>query len=329
MSQDLREREEEVEEEEEQGPRLTPLAYPLLALVFGGILVWSVSRVFLAVSANAAVAVGTLLSLNILIGAALVAYGGRVRGRPAALPFLVGAGLAVVAAGVVSGFVVGERPVGEEHAAEGGQEGGGGGQALTLTARNSTFVQENLDFTANSRVTMRFVNEDRSVPHNFVLFRGEDASAPQIFRGEVVTGPVETTYSFTAPGTGSYFFYCEVHPQTMTGTARVRGGGATEGQGGTTVGAVPLTAENNTFVQRQLTVPAGGQVTVRFTNSDQGIPHNFAVYEDRSAAREIYRGETFPGPATRNETFRAPPPGRYFFRCDVHPTTMTGTLVVT
>ncbi len=328
MSQDLREREEELEEEE-RGPRLTPFAYPLLALVFGGILVWSVSRVLLAVSAGAAVAVGTLLSLNILIGAALVAYGGRVRGRPAALPLLVGAGLAVVAAGVVSGFLVGEREVGE-HAAEGaGREGGGGGEAVTLTARGSQFVERQLDFTADSRVTLRFVNEDQSVPHNFVLFRGEDESAPQIFRGEVVTGPAETTYSFTAPGAGSYFFYCEVHPQTMTGMAKVGGAGATEGQGETEAGAVSLTAENSTFTPTQLTVPAGGQVTIRFTNSDQGLPHNFAVYEDQSATREIYKGETFPGPANRNETFKAPPPGRYFFRCDIHPTTMRGTLVVT
>ncbi len=328
MSQDLQERDEVEVEEEERGPRLTPLAYPLLALVFGAILVWSVSRVFLAVSANAAVAVGTLLSLNILIGAALVAYGGRVRGRPAAMPLLIGAGIAVVAAGVVSGFLVGERPVGE-HAAEGEHAGGGGGggEAVTLTARGSKFVEKNLDFTANSRVTMRFVNEDRSVPHNFVLFRGEDQSAPQIFRGEIVTGPAETTYSFTAPDAGSYFFYCEVHPQTMTGTARVRGGGATEGQGGTEVGAVNLTAQDSTFNPRQLRVPGGGQVSVRFTNSD-AVPHNFAVYQDQSATRVIYRGETFPGPATRNETFKAPPPGRYFFRCDVHPTTMTGTLVV-
>ena len=327
MSQDLRER-EEIEEEEERGPRLAPFAYPLLALLFGGILVWSVSRVLLAVSANAAVAVGTLLSLNILIGAALVAYGGRVRGRPTALPLLIGAGIAVVAAGVVSATVVGERPVGE-HEAEGGHAGGGGGgEAVTLTARGSKFVEQRLEFAPNSRVTLRLVNEDRSVPHNFVLFRGEDAQAPQIFRGEIVTGPAETTYSFTAPGAGSYFFYCEVHPQTMTGTAEVRGGG-TEGQGQTTVGGVNLTAQNNTFNPRQLTVPAGGQVSIRFTNSDAQVPHNFAVYEDQSARREIFRGETFPGPATRNLTFKAPPPGRYFFRCDVHPTTMTGTLVVT
>jgi plastocyanin len=328
MSQDLRER-EDVEEEEERGPRLTPLAYPLLALVFGGILVWSFSRVLLAVSAGAAVAVGTLLALNILIGAALVAYGGRVRGRPTALPLLIGAGIAVIAAGVVSGFVVGERPVGE-HAAEGGQEGGGkGGEAVTLTARGSQFVQKELDFRANSRVTLRFANEDRSVPHNFVLFRGEDASAPQIFRGDVVTGPAETTYSFTAPGPGTYFFYCEVHPQTMNGTAKVGGGGQTEGQGETEEGAVNLTAENSAFTSAQLTVPGGGQVTIRFTNSDQGLPHNFAVYEDQSATTEIYKGEAFPGPATRNQTFRAPPPGRYFFRCDIHPTTMKGMLVVT
>jgi plastocyanin len=36
------------------------------------------------------------------------------------------------------------------------------------------------------------------------------------------------------------------------------------------------------------------------------------------------------GPTTTTYTFTAPStPGSYFFRCDVHPTQMTGTFVVT
>ena len=330
MSQDLREREET--EEEERGPRFSPLAYPLFALVFGGILVWSFSRILLALSPHAAVAVATLAALNILIGAALVAYGPRVRRRPAALPLLVASGVAVVAAGVVMATVVGERSPAEEEAA--GGEKGGPAQSVSLAAKDLKFVETKLQFNAGSRVSLRFSNQDRGIPHNFVLFRGKDASAPEIFSGQVISGPAETTYSFTAPGPGEYFFHCEVHPQTMTGTAAVGGeggaeGGATEGQGETTVGAVPLTAKNLAFSPKQLTVPAGGQVSVKFTNSDAGIPHNFAVYQDQSATKEIFKGEAFPGPATKDMQFKAPPPGSYFFRCDIHPTQMTGTLVVT
>src|SRR5437867_10819633 len=89
-------------EPEPDRPRLPGVAYPLLAVVFGGILVWSFSRILLAVGKDEAVAIATLMSLNILIGSALVAYGRRVRGRPVALPFLAVAGIALVAAGVVA-----------------------------------------------------------------------------------------------------------------------------------------------------------------------------------------------------------------------------------
>ncbi|HEX8099721.1 MAG TPA: cupredoxin domain-containing protein [Actinomycetota bacterium] len=337
MSQDLNERVEEVEEDPR--PRLPPVAYPLLALIFGGIIVWSFSRILLAVSANAAVIVATLAALNILIGAALVAYGRRVRGRSVAFPILIGAGIAVVAAGFVTWAVVGERAPEEEAA---GPKGGGPAQSVTLTAKELKFVETKLTFKAESKVSLRVVNQDQGVPHNFVLFNGEDESGSQIFRGQVVTGPTTATYSFTAPGPGSYFFHCEVHPTTMKGTAIVGGaGGAPEpgdgssspgtapGQGGTTAGAVPLEAKNISFVEKQLSVAAGGQVAVKFTNSDNGVPHNFAVYEDKSATKVLFRSDPFPGPATKTLTFKAPSPGSYFFRCDIHPTQMSGTFVVT
>jgi plastocyanin len=68
---------------------------------------------------------------------------------------------------------------------------------------------------------------------------------------------------------------------------------------------------------------------VVFTNKDR-VPHNVAFYETKAATKEIFVGEVFSGPKTISYHFTAPStPGTYFFRCDVHPTTMTGDFVVT
>jgi plastocyanin len=67
-----------------------------------------------------------------------------------------------------------------------------------------------------------------------------------------------------------------------------------------------------------------------FINKDASIPHNFAIYADSTATKKIFSGDIITGPATVTYTFMAPPaPGNYFFRCDVHPTVMFGTFVVT
>lgn len=92
---------------------------------------------------------------------------------------------------------------------------------------------------------------------------------------------------------------------------------------------IDLTAERITFDKTIITVPANAEVTVVFSNKDS-IPHNLAVYETRAAAREIFVGEVFSGPKTVTYRFRAPvTPGTYFFRCDVHPSKMTGDFIVT
>jgi len=106
---------------------------------------------------------------------------------------------------------------------------------------------------------------------------------------------------------------------SSTATATSAGGEAT----------VDLVAEGVAFDQDTITVPPGATVTVNFDNRDGGIPHNFAVYTDSSASQVIFQGETITGPATTTYTFTAPEQaGTYFFRCDVHPTTMTGQFVV-
>jgi len=76
-----------------------------------------------------------------------------------------------------------------------------------------------------------------------------------------------------------------------------------------------------------MTIPAGASVTINFENRE-GLPHNFALYTNSSASTMIFRGDVITND-TIVYTFTAPStPGTYFFRCDVHPTAMTGTFIV-
>jgi hypothetical protein len=88
-----------------------------------------------------------------------------------------------------------------------------------------------------------------------------------------------------------------------------------------------LVAKNNSFESRRLVAVADSEITLKLANEDAGVPHNFAVYKSRDARDVIFRGEIVMGIAEEQYTFTAPSPGSYFFRCDAHPDTMTGTFV--
>ena len=88
-----------------------------------------------------------------------------------------------------------------------------------------------------------------------------------------------------------------------------------------------LIAKNLKFDHRGLVVPAGASVTITLANEDTAVKHDFAVYTDKRASEKIFVGDFFEGKKAMDYTFQAPPPGTYFFRCDNHPDTMTGTLV--
>jgi glucose/arabinose dehydrogenase/plastocyanin len=93
---------------------------------------------------------------------------------------------------------------------------------------------------------------------------------------------------------------------------------------------ITLTARNFAFDTDRITVPAGSTVVMTFANNDAGIPHNFALYTDKTAKTKIFAGDLVTGIKTVTYTFTAPSaPGDYFFRCDVHPELMTGTFIVT
>jgi plastocyanin len=97
--------------------------------------------------------------------------------------------------------------------------------------------------------------------------------------------------------------------------------------GGPTV--VTIVAQSLKFDKNTITANAGLDVTVTLENRDAGVPHNVAFYTNRSAAQKIFGGELITGVSSETFTFPAPgAPGNYFFRCDAHPDTMTGTFIV-
>jgi mono/diheme cytochrome c family protein/plastocyanin len=86
---------------------------------------------------------------------------------------------------------------------------------------------------------------------------------------------------------------------------------------------VDLSAAGIAFSTDKLTAPAGAPFTLHFDNKDSGTPHNVEIKDSTGA--EVFKGEIFPGPATRDYAVPALKAGTYKFACTVHPN-MTGEL---
>ncbi|MEO5965900.1 MAG: cytochrome c oxidase subunit II [Candidatus Limnocylindrales bacterium] len=94
--------------------------------------------------------------------------------------------------------------------------GDAAGPVIQLAAQNVAFTSATLEVPAGP-FTIHFKNEDPAVPHNVEI---KDASGAQVFKGDIVTGPIETDYRVSALAAGTYTFVCTVHPN-MTGTLTV------------------------------------------------------------------------------------------------------------
>jgi plastocyanin len=89
-----------------------------------------------------------------------------------------------------------------------------------------------------------------------------------------------------------------------------------------------LSAQDRQFDKNKISADANKELSIIVVNND-AAPHNVAIYTNEQAEEEIFVGETFSGPGeVREYYFVAPDEGDYFFRCDVHPTTMTGQFQV-
>jgi hypothetical protein len=111
----------------------------------------------------------------------------------------------------------GSDPPAVQGGGEAGLDDAGAKTEFRLVAKNNSFESRRLVAVADSEINLTLANEDAGVLHNFALYRSRDAK-DVLFRGEIVMGIAEEQYMFTAPSPGSYFFRCDAHPDTMTGT---------------------------------------------------------------------------------------------------------------
>ena len=114
-------------------------------------------------------------------------------------------------------------------------------------------------------------------------------------------------------------------PTPPTPTTSPSSGGAACAPSGSTL---QVSAMNAAFDTDCLAAPAGSPFKIVFDNMDPGVAHNISIYTDETAAKALFTGDLVTGPDTVTYQVGALKAGTYFFRCDVHPTTMTGTFVV-
>jgi plastocyanin len=295
---------------------LWPVAIPVVVLVLIAAVLFLFSRVLLRVTPFAATITALIVAASILAVAAIVASRPQVTG--ASLLSMVGGivGIAMFTGGLA--LILG-KPAAELIPVE-----------INLAAPDGAaqkgFDPTELSAPADYPFTIEFTNEDPQ-QHNVVVTTEETTdTAGALVVGTPVTGPAPPV-PVSVPGLarGSYYFFCEFHPTTMTGTLDVAGPPPAPGQ---PTGPVVTASDPNAFDPNTLELSAGQPTTIAFDNEDPTNTHNLDVFTDKDYTQSIGRTpDVLPG-GSGQVALPALDPGTYYFRCDFHPTAMTGTITV-
>jgi plastocyanin len=81
------------------------------------------------------------------------------------------------------------------------------------------------------------------------------------------------------------------------------------------------------FTTKCLAAPADTAFTIEFGNRSQGVRHDVAIATE-GLIDVLFEGKIVTGPEDVTYHVKAIPAGTYVFYCNVHPTTMNGTFVV-
>jgi plastocyanin len=220
-----------------------PLLLPMAILAFALLFIYGLSRVYLEIRGDNAVALAAVLAIVVLLVAAYFAANPRVPGWQIggviALGALLLAGGAIWAVAEEDEGEATEGPAVEEPGAPGGEEPGGeepggpgGGQTIVMGDNFFEFggAQEpTIQVTAGEATEFEIVNEGSAIHNMHVAGEGsydtdfcdpaddDPCSDPnQIRRGQ--SGTIEI--NIAEPGT--YDFRCDFHAAEMTGTVEVQ-----------------------------------------------------------------------------------------------------------
>jgi plastocyanin len=146
-----------------------------------------------------------------------------------------------------------------------------------------------------------------------------------------VTPPPSTTASGSPAASGA----AQSGSPTASGSAAPSGSapqsGAPQTSGGPIASGstVTIVASNaQAFDTPQVDAPANQPWTLVFDNKDPSQPHNVVILKPDGSKVDMGDTAFFQGPATRTYQVPALAAGQYPFHCEVHPTTMKGTVTL-
>ncbi len=102
-------------------------------------------------------------------------------------------------------------------------------------------------------------------------------------------------------------------------------------------GPIPVALRDNSFDPNELTVQAGGTATFEITNNGRALHNMHIAGPGGDFTEDFCEGGADPcsdpnqirGAQTATLTWQVPPtPGEVDFRCDFHPSEMTGTITI-
>lgn len=206
----------------------------------------------------------------------------------------------------------------------------------TVVAAGIKFDVKELTLKANSPITIDLNNKDTGVPHTFTVWKSQaDATANNASAKIADTGPFNgtKTLNFNTQAPATWFFNCTIHPTSMFGTIKVAEGGATTGAAAAgPVTEAKVVAKGIKFDVKSLDLKANSPITIDLDNQDTGVPHTFTVWKSEAdatannSANKVADSGQFSTKAKLN--FKTGPPGKWYFNCTIHPTSMFGTITV-
>jgi plastocyanin len=195
-----------------------PIVVPIGALLAIALVTFGMSRILLSVPKEVAVIVAIAIGANILIACAFIANRPQSARNSwgelaivAIYPLIIGVVLANL--GLGTGHSAGEA----EHA--GGEEAPAAAGGAAVSAANVAFDTDTIELKAKTEESIPFTNED-SAEHNIAIYE-DDSASKELFKGDVIPGGQETTYTVPPLPKGEYYFQCDVHP-AMNGSVTVQ-----------------------------------------------------------------------------------------------------------
>ncbi|MBA4179703.1 MAG: hypothetical protein C0506_03860 [Anaerolinea sp.] len=257
--------------------------------------------------------------------------------KPLGFQLSLGAAAALLGSLLVFGFMVGAglNLFANESAASGEAPANGGTPPVAnnvITATDNKFDKTTLEAPPNTKVTYELKNAGK-VKHNIhFMDKAGGKTLADGAEGKIIDGGATDTLNFTTPAAGSYYFQCDLHPDTMKGAFVVKEGAPVPGAaaaggapaGGASAGGLAVVGTDNAFDKTKLEA-AAGEVSIDFKNNGK-LKHNLSVL-DKKAGKSLAEGKIIDGGQTATTKFPAAA-GSYYFQCDLHPDQMNGTITV-